>query len=135
MTMMTTAIDTNVLVRAVIDDGSAQAALARKTIREAKAIVATLPALCEAVWVLRTSYQKQRTDIALLLEDLLALPNLCCELAAVQYGIAALKRGADFADAVIAWEGKRLGADEFLSFDRRAVRLLSSPDMRTRLLR
>ena len=34
-------------------------------------------------------------------------------------------RGGDFADAVIAFSGRRLGGEHFVSFDRRAIQLLA----------
>jgi predicted nucleic-acid-binding protein len=36
-----------------------------------------------------------------------------------------LVAGGDFADAVIAFSGRRLGGERFVSFDRRAVQLLA----------
>ena len=42
--------------------------------------------------------------------------------------------GGDFADAVIAYEGNWLGAEEFVSFDSKAVSLLESQGSRARLL-
>ena len=129
-----TTIDTNVLVRGLVSDGTEQAASARQAIRNAETIVATLPALCEAVWVLRVSYGKRRQQIAEILDELLTLPNLVLDRPAVHFGMDALRSGADFADAVIGWEGKRMGADEFLSFDHKAVRVLASLGLQTRLL-
>jgi predicted nucleic-acid-binding protein len=44
-----------------------------------------------------------------------------------------LKAGDDFADGVIAYEGSWLGADTFVSFDRKAVKLLESQGKSARL--
>ena len=51
-----------------------------------------------------------------------------------QAGLDFVARGGDFADGVIAFEGRSLGADSFLSFDRRAVRLIESGGGSARLL-
>jgi predicted nucleic-acid-binding protein len=34
--------------------------------------------------------------------------------------------GGDFADGVIAFEGRRLGGDVFLTFDRQAAKLIAA---------
>ena len=42
--------------------------------------------------------------------------------------------GGDFADGVIAYEGNWLGADTFVSFDKKAVRLMEAQGVSARLL-
>ena len=46
-----------------------------------------------------------------------------------------LKAGGDFADGLIAYEGEWLGGDTFVSFDKRAVSLLSNQGKQTMLLK
>jgi predicted nucleic-acid-binding protein len=53
---------------------------------------------------------------------------------AIEAGLSALDAGGDFADGVIAYEGNWLGAEEFVSFDSKAVSLLQSQSTRARLL-
>ena len=53
---------------------------------------------------------------------------------AVEAGLTALEAGGDFADGVIAYEGEWLGADEFVSFDSKAVSLLRSQGVPAHLL-
>ena len=45
---------------------------------------------------------------------------------AVEAGLALLEAGGDFADGVIAFEGRRLGGTVFASFDRRASELIAA---------
>ena len=45
-----------------------------------------------------------------------------------------LDAGGDFADGVIAYEGSWLGAETFVSFDRRAVKLLEAQGKSAQLL-
>jgi hypothetical protein len=52
----------------------------------------------------------------------------------VEAGLAILATGGDFADGVIAYEGRGLGADTFTSFDRSAVTLLEQRGVAARLL-
>jgi predicted nucleic-acid-binding protein len=48
--------------------------------------------------------------------------------------LALLDAGGDFADGVIAYEGKWLGAETFVSFDKKAVEMLRSQGVAARLL-
>jgi predicted nucleic-acid-binding protein len=45
---------------------------------------------------------------------------------AVSAGLALLAQGGDFADGVISYEGRRLGGEPFVSFDRKAVTILKA---------
>jgi predicted nucleic-acid-binding protein len=45
-----------------------------------------------------------------------------------------LEAGGDFADGIIAHEGAWLGAQEFVSFDKQAVKLLKAQGKRARIL-
>ncbi len=53
---------------------------------------------------------------------------------ALEAGLSVLERGGDFADGVIAFEGRRAGGRIFTSFDRNAVELISATGGETRLL-
>lgn len=126
--------DTNVLVRVAVDVESEQAPLAVATLREASRIVVTLPALCEFVWVSGRGYKRSRAEIAASLRKLLAVPTVAIDRAAVEAGIAMLEAGGDFADRVIAFEGKRLGGEVFVSFDAKAVRKIRDAGAKAELL-
>jgi predicted nucleic-acid-binding protein len=45
-----------------------------------------------------------------------------------------LDADGDYADGVIAYEGKWLGAETFVSFDKKAVEMLSSAGVSARIL-
>jgi hypothetical protein len=53
---------------------------------------------------------------------------------AIEAGRAMLAAGGDFADGVIAFEGRRLGGEVFASFDRTAIELIAATRGATRLL-
>ncbi len=53
---MKVAVDTNVLVRAVVRDDPAQADVAAAVLTDAELIAVALPCLCEFVWVLLRVY-------------------------------------------------------------------------------
>ena len=45
-----------------------------------------------------------------------------------------MEAGKDYADGVIAFEGRLLGANTFVSFDKKAVVLLKTQGLKTELL-
>ena len=126
--------DTNVLIRAAVQDDPHQARLAAKALREADLVAVPVPALCEFVWVLRRGYKKSISDISVAIHRLMKSANVVMDRPAIEAGLSALDAGADFADGVIAYEGNWLGAEEFVSFDSKAVSLLQSQSTRARLL-
>jgi predicted nucleic-acid-binding protein len=131
---MRLAVDTNVLVRAVVQDDPVQAGIAAKVLTEAELIAVALPCLCEFVWVLRRVYGFQPADAATAIRALLATANVEVNRPAVEAGLAVLEAGGDFADGVIAYEGAWLGGEIFVSFDRKAVSLLKARGQAARLL-
>ena len=128
------ALDTNVLVRAVVADDKKQARAAARVLKEAELIAVALPSLCEFVWVLRRVYQFGQEDVVAALEALLNAENVAVNRPAVDAGLSMLKAGGDFADGLIAYEGIWLGGDIFVSFDKQAVSLLSDQGKRAKLL-
>ena len=131
---MKVAVDTNVLVRAVVRDDIVQSNIAAKILTDAKLIAIPLPCLCEFVWVLLSVYKFQPSDIAEAINALLASANVEMNRPAVEAGLLIFKAGGDFADGVIAYEGKWLGGETFISFDKKAVELLTAQGQRVRLL-
>jgi predicted nucleic-acid-binding protein len=126
--------DTNILVRAAVRDDFAQATLAIKVLTEAELIAVALPCLCEFVWVLLKVYNFQPSDAATAIRALLAAVNVEVNRPAVEAGLSVLDAGGDFADGVIAYEGNRLGGETFVSFDKKAVALLTAQGQSARLL-
>lgn len=53
---------------------------------------------------------------------------------AAEAGLAMLDAGGDFADGVIAYEGLWLGAEMFVSFDKKAVEMLREQGVEARVL-
>ena len=128
------AVDTNVLVRAAVRDDVEQTDAATKLMARAKMVAIAVPSLCEFVWVLRSVYRFQSSDIGQAIRTLLAAENVETNRAAIDAGLAVLDAGGDFADGVIAYEGKWLGADKFVSFDKKAVATLIAAGVSARVL-
>jgi predicted nucleic-acid-binding protein len=128
------AVDTNVLVRAAVRDDVEQTDVATKLMARAKMVAIAVPSLCEFVWVLRSVYRFQSADIAKAIRTLVAAENVETNRPAIDAGLAVLDAGWDFADGAIAYEGRWLGAETFVSFDKKAVEMLSSAGQSARVL-
>ena len=131
---MKVTVDTTVLVRAVVRDDPAQASVAAKVLADAELIAVALPCLCEFVWVLLRVYGFQPSDAATAIRALLATANVEVNRPAVEAGLSVLEVGGDFADGAIAYEGNWLGGETFVSFDKKAVALLTAQGQFARLL-
>jgi predicted nucleic-acid-binding protein len=122
------ALDTNVLVRYLVQDDAPQAQIASDVIdglSEADQGFVGREVLIELVWVLERAYGFSRMEIANALDGLLAAIELVIENAD-DLGLAIeLYRndGFGFADMMIAAAARRAGARELVTFDRKAARL------------
>lgn len=127
-------VDTNVLVRAVVGDDATQASVAAQVLRDATLIAIALPCLCELVWLLLRVYDFQPSAVAAAIRVLVAVPQVEVNRPAVAAGLAVLEAGGDFADGVIAYEGSWLGGETFVSFDKKAVALITAQGLSARML-
>jgi predicted nucleic-acid-binding protein len=126
--------DTNVLVRALTGDDARQSKVAQAQLAGADLIALAMPALCELSWVLSQGYKIPVAEVAEAIRRLINSANVAVDRAAAEAGLALLDAGGDFADGVIAHEGGWLGADTFVSFDRKAVTLMEAQGKSVRLL-
>jgi len=126
--------DTNVLLRAAVRDDPTQTRSAAHVLRTADLVAIPVAALCEFVWVMRSGYKRLAAEVARSIRALIDSENVVTNGLAVEAGLEFLDRGGDFADGAIAYEGEWLGADEFVSFDKKAVNLLKAQGKRARLL-
>ena len=121
---MNVTVDTNILVRAITDDHPRQSKAAQRTLESSELVAVALPTLCELVWVLIRGYGLERREIVLAVRRLIASANVAVNRQAAEVGLSLLEAGGDFADGVIAFEGAQLGGETFVSFDKKAVRML-----------
>jgi predicted nucleic-acid-binding protein len=126
--------DTNVLVRAITGDDEVQSRAAQSELAGADVVALALPALCELVWVLSQGYKIPSAEIAETIRRLMNSVNVVMNRPAAEAGLAQLEAGGDFADGAIAYEGSWLGADIFVSFDKKAVALMQARGEAVRLL-
>jgi predicted nucleic-acid-binding protein len=118
----------------VVRDEEQQAEIAARLLEEAEVIAVSLPCLCEFVWVLRRVYGFAQQDISAALAALLNAGNVAVNRPAAEAGMAVLNAGGDFADGVIAYDGRWLGGESFVSFDRKVVSLIAAQGHQARLL-
>jgi predicted nucleic-acid-binding protein len=122
------ALDTNLLVRFLVQDDPEQARLATDLVEQltddASGFVSR-EVLIELVWVLERAYRLGRAEIAAALDGLLAATELQIE-GVDQVGPALelyRNEGFGFADLMIAAAARRAGASELVTFDRKVARL------------
>lgn len=118
--------DTNILARAVLNDDPGQSRAARKLLGEAETVTVPLLALCELAWLMSRSYRLKPKHVAVSIGLLLESQNVVCDRLAVEAGLAMMEAGGDFADGVIALQGRRLGGRTFATFDKQAAALVKA---------
>ncbi len=126
--------DTNVLVRLVTADDEAQSDIALETMESASLVAISVHSLCELAWVLDRHYAVPRDEIAGAIRGLVEASNVVVNRPAVDAGLGVLDAGGDFADGVIAYDGNWLGGERFVSFDKKAVKLLTAQGLAAQLL-
>jgi predicted nucleic-acid-binding protein len=110
------AIDTNLIVRYLVNDDHAQAALARKLIDGNDVFISTT-VLLETEWVLRGAYGFAVDRCAKALADFAGLPQVTLEDAtAAARALGWMRHGVDFADGLHL--AKAEGCDAFVTLDK-----------------
>lgn len=121
-------LDTNVLVRYLVDDDPDQSARAAALIEGAadrgEPLYLSQVVLCEVVWVLRGAYKRRRDEIAAAIGAVLQTSPFTVE----EVGLTrrALERyaagGADFADYLVGEKASAAGCQYVATFDRKLLR-------------
>ncbi|HEX2590427.1 MAG TPA: type II toxin-antitoxin system VapC family toxin [Rhizomicrobium sp.] len=120
-------LDTNVLVRFLTQDDTAQSPRANRLMSSLTAInpgfISTV-AIIELDWVLDSFYGFSKPDRAAAIMRLLSNDCLLVENEHdVFVAMTALADGADFADALIGMSGIGVGCEHTVTFNRKALRL------------
>ena len=119
-------LDTNVLVRYLVQDDPKQATLATRYIErhctvDSPCFIGHI-VLCELAWVLESNYQQSRTQIASIIEQLLQVGQL--EVMDPDVTWRALSdyknSNADFPDHLMARINEAQGCEKTLTFDKKA---------------
>lgn len=122
------ALDTNVLVRYIVQDDPQQSAMATALIdalTPAEPALVPLVVVVELVWVLESCYGNGKEAVITVLETLLHTRELQVEQADVIWKAFRLfsTQSADFADCLVAAGVQASGCQHAVTFDRKAARL------------
>ncbi|MEO8620638.1 MAG: type II toxin-antitoxin system VapC family toxin [bacterium] len=118
------ALDTNVLVRYLVEDDAKQAAAAAALVDRVTGDGDTLfisdVVVCETVWVMSVSYSVGRTEIAGVLRNLLRARHLTFNASdQLIRALDAYQAGkGDFADYLIREHARAADCDDVATFDR-----------------
>lgn len=123
------ALDTNILVRYVVQDDSAQLAAARRLIeqcvRGGQVLFIPVTVALELEWVLRASYAFSKDEILLVLSSLLSAAELTFESErALEVALQLYRQNpADFADCLHLALAAQAGESPLWTFNKRAAKL------------
>jgi predicted nucleic-acid-binding protein len=121
------ALDTNVLVRYIMQDDAKQAALATQLVEslsgQSPGFLA-LVAVVELAWVLTSAYDLDRQQFSAALEGLLRSKEFIVERADIVWKALRLfnATNADFADCLISNSATSAGYETAMTFDRAAAK-------------
>jgi len=120
------AVDTNVLLRALVDDPAdpAQCAAARALVAQAGQVRVASIVFVETLWVLHKRYRAARGDVSRVARELLDHPRYRIEASdELSQALEIFStNGIDFADAVALADARRAGVG-LHTFDRRLAKL------------
>ena len=120
--------DTNVLVRLLVNDEEAQAALVRQVLEPVdhipEAVFISDLVIVEALWVLKSCYGMDKAALSGVIDLLLSVKTFAFEhRATLEEANAAFRGGkAGFADCLILARNRRQGCTVTLTFDKALAR-------------
>ena len=120
-------LDTNVLVRYIMQDDARQSALATRLV-EALSVESPgfvpLVTVVELAWVLSSAYALDRGQVVQAFESLLRTKEIAVERAEIVWKALRVFRSAnaDFADCLIERSAAVAGCDRTMTFDRGAAK-------------
>ena len=121
------ALDTNLLVRFLINDDQEQAEKVKNLFEQAElsgeVFMVTSVVVLELIWVLSAVYECTRAEVLLALEQLAMLPIVHFENLPLIRRLISLGRatGTDLSDLLIGLVGQSLNCNTTLTFDRKAA--------------
>jgi predicted nucleic-acid-binding protein len=117
-------LDTNVLVRCIVQDDPVQSAPAARLVDSLTAEVPGFVPVVELGWMLSSAYGLDRKQLAAAVEALLRSKEIVVERSETVWKALRLFTGAkaDFADCLIASAASVAGCERTMTFDRGAVK-------------
>lgn len=132
------ALDTNVLIRYVVQDDSTQLAAARRLIErclvEGTSIFVPVTVVLELEWVLRASFGYAKDDVLQVLSNLFSAAELTFESErALEVALQLYREGsADFADCLHVALAAQAGEQPLWTFDKGAAKVSGAQLLRAR---
>jgi predicted nucleic-acid-binding protein len=123
------ALDTNVLVRYVVEDDASQLAAAKRLISrcvgEGLALFVSVTVVLELEWVLRSKFAFPKDDVLLTLSSLFSAAELSFESErALEVALQLFRKGsADFADCLHIALATQAGEQPLWTFDKGAAKV------------
>jgi predicted nucleic-acid-binding protein len=128
-------IDTNILVRFLVDDDHDQRTSARDWLAERTAddpAYVGAVVIAETIWVLNRRLKFPMRDITRILRDLLAADGMVLELTEeLDALLSAGEPAADIADHMIAFSARKAGCSHTVTFDRQAAGAIPGMELLT----
>lgn len=122
------ALDTNILVRFLVQDDEKQALVVNNLFMEAenqkKPFYISLLVILKLIWVLQSTYKVPRKNILASISALLSMPTLVCEHAAMLNSFidSANNNNLDLSDLLIGYVGHNAKCETTLTFDKKAAK-------------
>lgn len=132
------ALDTNVLVRYVVQDDSGQLATAKRLIdhcvHEGLSLFVPVTVTLELEWVLRASFGYVKADVLQVLSNLFSAAELTFESErALEVALQLYRKGtADFADCLHIGLATEAGEQPLWTFDKSAAKVTGAQLLRAR---
>lgn len=118
------ALDTNAIIRVLIEDDKIQAITVQNIISDAelngRRILILSEVVIETIWVLESVYQCDNQEISMMVENLLSAPTFFLpDSTVIRRALKQYKKDGDFADLLIVGQAKHHKARKLFSFDRK----------------
>jgi predicted nucleic-acid-binding protein len=132
------ALDTNVLVRYVVQDDTVQLAAAKRLITrcvaDGQSIFVPVTVVLELEWVLRASFEYVKDDVLQVLSNLFSAAELTFEAErALEVALQLYRESsADFADCLHIALATQAGEQPLWTFDKGAAKVIGAQLLRTR---
>ena len=126
------ALDTNVLVRYIVQDDARQLAAARRLISrciaEGSTLFVPVTVVLELEWVLRSGFEFGKDDVLLALSSLFSAADLSFESErALEVALQLFRKGsADFADCLHVALATQAGEQPLWTFDKAAAKVVGA---------
>ena len=120
------AVDTNILIRFLVNDDEQQAAIVHGLLNQyeerQESLFVPLLVTLELLWVLQAAYRVEREDIIDSVDDLMAMPvfEFDHQSAVRAFLTSARKSSCDLSDLLIAHSAAMAGCESTYTFDRKA---------------